>query len=51
MPAILIEDLTDEEKRQADVAKAEAGSKTWRLFFLELLKHNKKMKVRLERGP
>lgn len=44
MPAILIENLTDEEKQQADIAKAQMGSRTWRDFFLELLKDNAKKK-------
>jgi len=37
MPDILVRDLSEEEKKELDIAKAKSGSNSWKEFFLKLL--------------
>jgi len=37
MPDILIRNLSEEEKRELDIAKAKSGSDSWKEFLLKLL--------------
>ncbi len=37
MPSIVIEDLTEEEKKKADIAKAKSDVNTWKKFFMVMI--------------
>lgn len=37
MPRIFVENLTKEEKKKLDIAKAKSDAKTWKEFFIELM--------------
>lgn len=39
MPSIWVTNLTEEEKKELDIAKAKSSKNTWRDFFLELVRN------------
>jgi len=37
MPSILLENLSEEQKKKLDIAKAKSDARTWKEFFMELV--------------